>query len=162
MPERFMITVNGQTHQLQTASDRPLLEVLREDLALTGTKYGCGEGACGACTVILDGVAVRSCITTIEEADGAKIETIEGLADADALHAVQQAFLDNHAAQCGYCVPGQIMNAVALLRQQPKASRDRIVAAMNGNLCRCCNYRNILAAVEAAARTAVAGTAPDR
>ena len=151
MPDSFAITVNGQQRQVQTDGDRPLLDVLREDLALIGTKYGCGEGACGACTVILDGEATRSCTTTIAEAAGAAIETIEGLSQADELNAVQQAFIDNGAMQCGYCVPGQIMSATALLRKHPHANRDQIVEAMDGNLCRCCNYRNILAAVEAAA-----------
>lgn len=150
MPDSFTLIVNGRQHQVTTDADRPLLDVLREDLSHTGTKYGCGEGACGACTVILDGEATRSCITSIADADGAAIETIEGLATNDKLHVVQQAFLDNHAMQCGYCVPGQIMTAVALLRQQPQASREQIVDALDGNLCRCCNYRNILSAVEAA------------
>lgn len=151
MPDRFTLDVNGKTYKLETDADRPLLDVLREDLSLTGTKYGCGEGACGACTVIIDGEATRSCITSIAEAEGSKVETIEGLATGGELHQVQQAFIDQSAMQCGYCVPGQIINAVALLRSEPGASREQIVEAMDGNLCRCCNYANIRAAVEQAA-----------
>lgn len=153
MHREFQLHVNGRPRAVSTEADRPLLDVLREDLSLYGTKYGCGEGECGACTVILDGEAVRSCITTVAEAVDAKIETIEGLADGDGdkLHCVQQAFLDAGAMQCGYCVPGQILTAAALLRKTPKPSREQIVAAMNGNLCRCCNYPSILAAVERAA-----------
>lgn len=149
MADSFSIRVNGQRHRVTSDGDRPLLDVLREELQLTGTKYGCGEGACGACTVILDGQAVRSCITTLEAAAGdAEIETIESLADGRQLHPVQQAFIDGGGMQCGYCVPGQIMTAAALLRENPNPSRDEIVAAMTGNLCRCCNYVNILAAVQ--------------
>jgi aerobic-type carbon monoxide dehydrogenase small subunit (CoxS/CutS family) len=145
------LNVNGRDHTVATDEERPLLDVLREELGLTGAKYGCGEGECGACTVLLDGAAIRSCITTVAEAAEGKIRTIEGLAQGDDLHPVQQAFLDKQAMQCGYCVPGQILTAVALLEESPHASRDEIIAAMTGNLCRCCNYPNILAAVETAA-----------
>jgi aerobic-type carbon monoxide dehydrogenase small subunit (CoxS/CutS family) len=148
MAENFVINVNGAMRSVETDGDRPLLDVLREDLALTGTKYGCGEGACGACTVIIDGEAAQSCITTIADAAGACIETIEGLAGDKALDPVQQAFIENAAMQCGYCVPGQVMTAVALLRMNPQPTREEIVEALNGNLCRCCNYRNIRAAIE--------------
>ncbi|MCO6044147.1 (2Fe-2S)-binding protein [Aeoliella sp. ICT_H6.2] len=151
MPDRFSLEVNGQAHSVETDAQRPLLDVLREELSLTGTKYGCGEGACGACTVIVDGEATRSCITSIAEVDGRRVETIEGLASGVELHRVQQAFIDQSAMQCGYCVPGQIMNAVALLRTEPQATGEQIVEAMDGNLCRCCNYRNLRAAVEQAA-----------
>jgi aerobic-type carbon monoxide dehydrogenase small subunit (CoxS/CutS family) len=144
--------VNGREFAVTTDADRPLLDVLREDLELTGTKYGCGEGECGACTVLIDGAAVRSCVTTVGEVAGGKITTIEGLADGDALHPVQQAFLDKQAMQCGYCVPGQILTAAALLDATPHPSREQIIAAMTGNICRCCNYPNILAAVEHAAK----------
>jgi aerobic-type carbon monoxide dehydrogenase small subunit (CoxS/CutS family) len=130
--------------------DRPLLDVLREDLGLTGTKYGCGQGDCGACTVLLDGKPVRSCITPAGDANGKAVRTIEGIAADGALHPVQQAFLDQQAMQCGYCVPGQIMTAVAFCESRPKASKGEIVDAMRENLCRCCNYPNILAAVEQA------------
>ena len=152
MPERqFSIRVNGTTATVATDEDRPLLDVLREDLRLTGTKYGCGEGECGACTVLADGEAVRSCITTIGEVADQEITTIEHLAADGRLHPVQRAFLEKQAVQCGYCVPGQILTAVAFLRANPKPTRDQIIAAMTGNLCRCCNYPNILAAVEHAA-----------
>jgi aerobic-type carbon monoxide dehydrogenase small subunit (CoxS/CutS family) len=151
MQRGISLTVNGQRHSVTTDPERPLLDVLREDLGLTGTKYGCGEGECGACTVLLDGEPVRSCITAVGEVAGSKLETIEGLATGDTLHAVQQAFLDEQAMQCGYCVPGQILTAVALLRANRQPSREQIVEAMNGNLCRCCNYSNIRAAVQRAA-----------
>ncbi len=147
----FTLNVNGRSERLSTDEDRPLLEVLREEFGLTGAKYGCGEGECGACTVLLDGVATRSCITNIGDVGDAKIRTTESLAEGDQLHAVQQAFLDKQAMQCGYCVPGQILSAVALLEETPNPSREDIIAAMTGNLCRCCNYPNILAAVELAA-----------
>jgi aerobic-type carbon monoxide dehydrogenase small subunit (CoxS/CutS family) len=148
----FTLHVNGRELAVTTDGDRPLLDVLREDLELTGTKYGCGEGECGACTVLVDGAAVRSCMTAVGEVGGGKITTIEGLADGDALHPVQQAFLDKQAMQCGYCVPGQILTAAALLDATPHPSREQIIAAMTGNICRCCNYPNILAAVEHAAK----------
>jgi aerobic-type carbon monoxide dehydrogenase small subunit (CoxS/CutS family) len=152
MPERqFSLRINGSTVNVATDRDRPLLDVLREDLHLTGTKYGCGEGECGACTVLADGAAIRSCITTLDEVDGKEITTIEHLAAQGELHPVQRAFLEKQAMQCGYCVPGQILSAVALLKANPQPTRDEIVAAMTDNLCRCCNYANILAAVEQAA-----------
>jgi aerobic-type carbon monoxide dehydrogenase small subunit (CoxS/CutS family) len=153
MPRDFSLDVNGRIASVTADDDRPLLEVLREELGLTGAKYGCGEGECGACTVLVDGVAVRSCLTTVGEVAGAKIRTIEGLAVGDRLHPVQQAFLDKQAMQCGYCVPGQILAAVALLEENATPSRAEIVAAMTSNICRCCNYDNILAAVELAARS---------
>jgi aerobic-type carbon monoxide dehydrogenase small subunit (CoxS/CutS family) len=152
MPTAFTLHVNGRKEAVTTEAERPLLDVLREDLELTGAKYGCGEGECGACTVLLDGVAVHSCVTTVGEVGDGKITTIEGLARGDALHPVQQAFLDKQAMQCGYCVPGQILTAAALLAETKKPTREQIIAAMNGNLCRCCNYPNILAAVEHAAK----------
>jgi aerobic-type carbon monoxide dehydrogenase small subunit (CoxS/CutS family) len=151
MQRGISLTVNGHSRTVTTDPERPLLDVLREDLALYGTKYGCGEGECGACTVLVDGEPVRSCITAVGEVVSAKIETIEGLADEDQLHPVQQAFLDDQAMQCGYCVPGQILTAVALLRANGQPSREEITDAMNGNICRCCNYANIRAAVERAA-----------
>lgn len=152
MPERqFSLRINGSAVNVATDEDRPLLDVLREDLYLTGTKYGCGEGECGACTVLADGEAIRSCITTVGEVTGQEITTIEHLAANGQLHPVQQAFLEKQAMQCGYCVPGQILTAVAFLQANPQPTRDEIIAAMTGNLCRCCNYQNILAAVEHAA-----------
>lgn len=150
MPKAMRLTVNGQEREIQTDEDRPLLDVLREDLHLTGTKYGCGEGECGACTVLVDGEPTKACITTIAEVAGQKVLTIEGLAGDSRLHAIQQAFIEEHAMQCGYCVPGQIMRAAGLLHEKPKPSRQEIIEAMTGNLCRCCNYPNILAAVESA------------
>ena len=150
---QFRFTVNGRERVVDTDPERPLLEVLREDLKLTGTKYGCGEGQCRACTVILEERPIVSCITPVKSANGKRILTIEGLSGGDGLHRVQQAFLDEGAMQCGYCVPGQIMTAVALLQDEPAPSREQIVAAMHGNICRCCNYANILAAVESAVRS---------
>jgi aerobic-type carbon monoxide dehydrogenase small subunit (CoxS/CutS family) len=151
MNRDFTLTVNAKAVAVTTEDARPLLDVLREELRLTGAKYGCGEGECGACTVLVDGRPVRSCVTTVAEVAGKQIQTIEGLAAGERLHPVQQAFLAEHALQCGYCVPGQIMSAVALLGKTPKPSREQILESMNGNICRCCNYPNILAAVERAA-----------
>ncbi len=154
MSRSFEIRVNGRAFSVTTDENRPLLDVLREEFGLTGTKYGCGEGECAACNVLLDGEVIRSCITTISEVDGAQITTIEGLAGDGQLHPVQKAFIDRRAMQCGYCVPGQIISAVALLHENPNPTRDEIIEGMDGNLCRCCNYPNILAAVEHAAKLA--------
>ncbi|KAA5546859.1 (2Fe-2S)-binding protein [Roseiconus nitratireducens] len=148
--ETIELQINGQRQSADTDPDRPLLDVLREDFHLTGTKFGCGEGECGACTVLVDGVPTRSCITSVGEVGGTEVQTIEGLAQAGQLHGVQQAFLDHQAMQCGYCVPGHIMTAVALAKERPNASRDEIVAEMSQHICRCCNYENILAAVQQA------------
>lgn len=150
MPREFSLNVNGKIRSTVTDEDRPLLDVLREDFHLTGTKYGCGEGECGACTVLIGGVPTRSCITSVEEVGKEQIQTIEGISEEGQLHAVQQAFLDHQAMQCGYCVPGHIMTAVAFARDNPGASRDEVIAAMSDHICRCCNYSNIRAAVEQA------------
>jgi aerobic-type carbon monoxide dehydrogenase small subunit (CoxS/CutS family) len=150
MPKAIRFSVNGQEREIQTEEDRPLLDVLREDLHLTGTKYGCGEGECGACTVLVEGKAMQACITAIAEVAGQNVQTIEGLAGDGKLHAIQRAFIEQHAAQCGYCVPGQIMRAAGLLKENPTPSRQEIIEAMNANICRCCNYPYILAAVESA------------
>jgi aerobic-type carbon monoxide dehydrogenase small subunit (CoxS/CutS family) len=150
MDATFEFTVNAKAARVVADPDRPLLDVLREELDLTGTKYGCGEGECGACTVLLDGVAVRSCMTSLAEASGRTILTIEGLANNGTLHPLQQAFIERQAAQCGYCVPGQIMTAVGLLQRLPNATREQVIAGMRGNLCRCCNYPNLLSAVQRA------------
>jgi aerobic-type carbon monoxide dehydrogenase small subunit (CoxS/CutS family) len=150
MIEDLKLNINGEDRTARTDDERPLLDVLREDFHLTGTKFGCGEGECGACTVLVDGVPTRSCITLASEVVGTRIETIEGLAGDGPLHKVQQAFLDRQAMQCGYCVPGHIMTAVALSRSNPHATRDEVVAAMSEHICRCCNYENLLAAVEQA------------
>lgn len=150
MPREIQLTVNGQQRTTNTDEERPLLDVLREDFGLTGSKYGCGEGECGACTVLVDGIPTRSCITSIGDCAGDSLQTIEGVAQGGKLHAVQQAFLDCQAMQCGYCVPGHIMTAIAFTQESPSATRDEIVAAMSEHICRCCNYENIRAAVEQA------------
>ncbi len=144
--------LNGQPRVVASDPDRSLLDYLREDLRLTGAKYGCGEGACRACTVLVDGKPTPSCLTTLSELPGKRIETIESLANGDHLHPVQEAFLEAEAMQCGYCVPGMIMSTVALLRGNPSPTREEIVQALNGNLCRCCGYVNLLRAVELAAK----------
>jgi len=154
MDTTVQFTVNGKVQRVSTDSRRTLLEVLREDFGLTGTKYGCGEGQCRACTVLLDGKAVSSCQTTMDEVGGRKVETIEGLASVDKLHPVQDAFVTEGAMQCGYCVPGMVMATVGLLRRIPKPTTAEIITGLNGNLCRCCGYGNILKAVERAAKEA--------
>jgi len=151
MAEFFRITVNGASRAVSSDPERPLLDVLREDLRLTGTKYGCGEGQCRSCTVLMDGEPVTSCLTPVSQAAGKSVVTIEGLGTEERLHPVQQAFLDADAMQCGYCVPGMILTASALLERNPNPSGAEIVEAMNGNLCRCCGYQNIMAAVRKAA-----------
>ena len=147
----FTLTVNGQEKKISTDPDRPLLEVLREDLQLTGTRYGCGEGQCGACTVLLDGKRTFSCKTAVSRADGKTVQTIEGLDKGEQLHPVQQAFLDESAFQCAYCTSGMIMAAIALLKDNPKPTDAQIIAGMNKNICRCCSYTTILKAVRRAA-----------
>ena len=144
--------LNGRPQRVSSDPRRTLLDVLREDLQLTGTKYGCGEGQCRACTVLLDGNPVRSCQTEISEVEGRNVETIEGLAQNGKLHPVQEAFIQEGAMQCGYCVPGMILATVALLKRNPSPNRTQIVEALNGNLCRCCGYVNVLKAVERAAQ----------
>jgi aerobic-type carbon monoxide dehydrogenase small subunit (CoxS/CutS family) len=147
-------TVSGKACSVDTEPERPLAEVLREDLGLTGTKYGCGEGQCGSCTVLLDNKAIFSCLTPVRAAQGRKIVTIEGLAGDVRLHFVQQAFLDEGAIQCGYCAPGMILRTVALLESNPRPAEAQIVDGLNGNLCRCSGYHRILAAVRRAAASA--------
>lgn len=149
---RFTVQVNGNQLAVESPPDRPLLDVLREDFDLTGTKYGCGEGQCRACTVLIDGQPTASCLTPVSSVDGMSVTTIEGLASGDQLTALQQAFIDMDGAQCGYCTAGMIVEAAVLLKRNPKPSRSEIVDAMNPHLCRCCGYRNILASVELAAR----------
>jgi len=144
------ITVNGTAHEIDVEPAMPLLWVLRDELGLTGTKYGCGIAQCGACTVHVDGVAVRSCQLAAGDADG-EIVTIEGLPDGSALHAVQRAWIDHQVAQCGYCQSGQIMQAASLLALNPDPDDAAIDAAMSGNLCRCGTYPRIRAAVKTAA-----------
>jgi aerobic-type carbon monoxide dehydrogenase small subunit (CoxS/CutS family) len=151
MAETLTLNVNGQQHTLATDPDRPLLDVLREDLGLTGAKYGCGERQCGTCTVLANGRPIFSCSTRVATVVGRKIETIESLADGDTLHPVQQAFVDEGVAQCGYCTPGMIMTAVSLLKRDPNPTRERICDEMQRNVCRCGTYTRIIAAVERAA-----------
>jgi nicotinate dehydrogenase subunit A len=141
------LQINGERHTLDLDPDRSLLFALRDELGLTGCKYGCGEGQCGACTVLVDGRATRSCIATVGECAGKKIETIEGLAEGDRLHPLQQAFLDCDALQCGYCTPAMIMSGVALLKSKAQPSEAEIVHAMNGNICRCGTYARIVQAI---------------
>lgn len=145
------LTVNGQRHEVDLPGDTPLLWVLRDALGLTGTKYGCGVSACGACTVHLDGIAVRSCQLRLDDVDG-DITTIEGLGTPQSLAAIQRAWVTHQVAQCGYCQPGQIMQAAALLSETPDPSDDDIMAAMAGNLCRCGTYPKIRAAIREAQR----------
>jgi aerobic-type carbon monoxide dehydrogenase small subunit (CoxS/CutS family) len=151
MPSDLKFQLNGKETTVSSEMGRSLLEVLREDLKLTGTKYGCGEGSCGACTVLLDGRPTLSCTTMASEAAGKKLQTIEGLADGNELHPVQRAFCDAMAYQCGYCTPGMIMASVALLEKTPKPSEQQIKEALDTHLCRCCGYVNIVAAVRRAA-----------
>jgi nicotinate dehydrogenase subunit A len=142
--------LNGKPVALDTDDDRHLLWVLRTDLDLTGTKYGCGEGVCGACTVAVDGVAVRSCQTPLAAVEGKNVVTIEGIEHDGHLHPLQQAFMDHGGFQCGYCTSGMLMNAWAFLQKQPHPSRDAIVQEMDGNLCRCGAHQRIIAAIQEA------------
>jgi len=150
MPTKYSLKINGQSLSILAEPDSSLLSILREELDLTGTKYGCGEGQCGACTVLIDGRAQRSCITPISTASGKSITTIEGLAKEDRLHPVQQAFLDEGAMQCAYCTSGMIMSAVSLLNSKQNPSDSEIVQFMQGNICRCGTYPRIVAAVRKA------------
>jgi aerobic-type carbon monoxide dehydrogenase small subunit (CoxS/CutS family) len=150
----FRFAVNGQARSVDSEPDRPLLEVLREDLGLTGTKYGCGEGQCRTCTVLLDGRPIVSCVTPVKAAHGRKIVTIEGLAAAGKLHPVQQAFAQEGAMQCGYCTPGMVLRTVDLLARNPKPTDQQILEGLDGSLCRCNGYPRILAAVHKAAAAA--------
>lgn len=159
MDTSITLVVNGQTKTVTTDPSRPLLEVLREDLQLTGTKHGCGDGYCGACTVLMNGQRTHACLTPVGDAAGKAILTIEGLASGGALHPVQKAFLEEHAFQCGYCTPGMILSTVALLREKPNPTDAEIAELMDGNLCRCCGYPRIFKAIHrAAGRLATART----
>jgi aerobic-type carbon monoxide dehydrogenase small subunit (CoxS/CutS family) len=151
------IHVNGSARRIDADSDRTLLSVLRDDLDLTGTKFGCGEGQCAACTVLVDGVAARSCQIRMSAVGAKKIVTIEGLALEGKLHPVQEAFLAADALQCGYCTPGMILGAVSLLRRNPHPSDQEIVSGMNGHICRCGTYPRVVSAIHAAAATAAKG-----
>jgi carbon-monoxide dehydrogenase small subunit len=145
------LTVNNQPCRLSVPPHRTLLEILREDLGLTGTKEGCGLGECGACTVLMDGRAINSCLVLAAEADGREITTIEGLADGDRLHPIQQAFVDHGGLQCGFCTPGMIMSAKALLDKNPHPTEEEIKQGITGNLCRCTGYTKIIESIKAAA-----------
>ena len=148
------ITVNGEAREVSASEDTPLLWVLRDHLGLTGTKYGCGIAACGACTVHLDGEAYRSCQVALGDVGTALVTTIEGLGRPDSLHPVQKAWIDAEVAQCGYCQSGQIMQAAALLAANPTPTDEEIADAMDGNLCRCATYPRIRAAIRAASGAA--------
>jgi len=146
-------TLNGQTVELLTAPNRTLLQVLREDLGLTGTKHGCGLGDCGACTVLLDDEPVNSCLILAVQVHGREVTTIEGLADGDRLHPLQEAFIQKGAIQCGFCTPGMLLSAKALLDRKKRPGEEEIRRALSGNLCRCTGYQKIVEAVEDAAKT---------
>ena len=148
------LTINGQSHYVDAEPDTPLLWVIREDLQLTGTKFGCGIAECGACTVHVDGQAMRSCSISVGDVEGSTITTIEGLHHADQ-HPVQQAWIEDQVPQCGYCQSGQIMQASALLARNPDPTDEEIVDAMDGNLCRCATYFKIVEAVQKAAKIAM-------
>jgi carbon-monoxide dehydrogenase medium subunit len=150
--EPIQCVVNGKNVTVRGANGKLLLHMLRDDLGLTGTKSGCEEGECGACTVWLDGIATLSCLTPAPRAHGACIITVEGLEHEGTLHSVQQAFIDEDAVQCGYCTPGFVMSAAKLLEELPSPSREQIATALSGNLCRCTGYYKIVSAVEKAAR----------
>ena len=147
----FRLQINGRDQRVDVPPSEPLLTVLRTELGLTGAKYGCGEGQCGACTVLVDGQAVRSCVSPVSTLQGKRITTIEGLAAPGTLHPVQQAFAEQDAMQCGYCTAGMIMSAVALLSRQPDPTEDQIIRGMNGNICRCGSHPRIVDAIRKAA-----------
>lgn len=148
---KVRLYLNGIERVVETATNRTLLEVLRTDFGLTGTKYGCGVGQCGACTVVIDGDAKCACLTLIGQVNGRKVETVEGLAKGDKLHPIQESFVEKHALQCGYCTPGMLMAAKALLDKNPSPSEEQIRVAISGNLCRCTGYVQVIAAIQDAA-----------
>jgi len=147
------LLVNNKKYTIEAQAEESLLNVLRNQLSLTGSKYGCGEGACGACTVLVDGVATRSCITKASSLAGKKVTTIEGLASGDKLHPVQRAFLDIDVFQCSYCAPGMIMSAVSLLTKKASPTEEDIVQSMQGNICRCGTYTRIVKAIQEVAKS---------
>jgi len=144
------VEINGTTYEREVDARRLLIHLIRDDLDLTGSHVGCDTGNCGACSVIFDGNLVKSCMLLAVQADGASIETVEGLAEGDELSALQQAFGDHHALQCGYCTPGMLMSATALLRANPRPTDDEVARAIQGNICRCTGYWNIVRAIKAA------------
>ncbi|HJM88710.1 MAG TPA: (2Fe-2S)-binding protein [Dehalococcoidia bacterium] len=147
----FTLNVNGRDHELYTEPNQTLLQVVRDELRYTGAKEGCGTGDCGACTMMVDGKVVTSCLVLAPDAAGREIVTIEGLADGEQLHPLQQAFIDNGSVQCGFCIPGMILSGAALLEENPNPTRDEIRRGIAGNLCRCTGYRKIVDAIEAVA-----------
>jgi carbon-monoxide dehydrogenase small subunit len=149
---QISIRVNGEDHDLLIAPNRTLTDILRDDLGLTGTKQGCSEGECGSCTVLLDGEPVNSCLVLAAQADGREVTTIEGVAQGNELHPVQQAFVDLGAVQCGFCTPGMVLSAKALLDKKKRPTEHEIRSAISGNLCRCTGYQKIVDAVQAAGR----------
>jgi isoquinoline 1-oxidoreductase alpha subunit len=151
----YQLVVNGENREVEAVPATPLLWVLRDNLGLTGTKYGCGMAQCGACTVHLDGAPVRSCSTPVSTVGSKKVTTIEGIASAEKVHPVQQAWMDENVPQCGYCQSGQIMSAVALLAQNPAPGDQDIETAMSGNICRCGTYERIRKAIKRASNTSV-------
>lgn len=158
MTETIQFELNGKPVSMSFESDRILLSVLRTDFGLTGTKFGCGLGFCGACTIIMDNEPVRSCMVPLSSIDGTKIITIEGLAKNGSLHPLQKAFIKHDALQCGYCTPGMIMNAYGLLLRNPEPSQQEIIQAMEDNLCRCGTYNRIIKAIQTAANEMKGGT----
>ena len=152
MKEKIQFTLNGKSVELETDTSQTLLWVLRTELGLTGTKHGCGIGFCGACTILVNGAAERSCTMTVKDIAGKKVTTIEGLALDDKLHPVQESFIEHEAQQCGFCTSGMIMNAVGLLTSNPNPDRKQIIEGMDGNLCRCGAYNRIMMAIETAAK----------
>jgi aerobic-type carbon monoxide dehydrogenase small subunit (CoxS/CutS family) len=150
MNTKISFTVNGKLQTITTDPGRPLLEVLREDLQLTGTKYGCGEGQCRACTVLVNGQSTASCITSVGDVDAQEVMTIEGLAGGDKLHPVQEAFLAEGAFQCGYCTAGMIMGVVGAFKEDPKASEQEVMSQMQKHICRCCSYAKYQKAIHRA------------
>ncbi len=152
MTSAIHFRLNGRPVTVETGGDRTLLWVLRTDFGITGTKYGCGGGLCGACTVVVDGQAIRSCLTPLTSVQGKDVTTIEGLERDGRLHPLQEAFVDHGALQCGYCTPGMLMNAYALLQRNPHPTREQIVSGLEENLCRCGAHQRIIAAIEDAAR----------
>jgi aerobic-type carbon monoxide dehydrogenase small subunit (CoxS/CutS family) len=158
MEEKVKFELNGKQVEANPGQNQTLLWALRTQFNLTGTKYGCGEGSCGSCTVLINDEPVRSCVTPLEDVDGAKVVTIEGLADGEKLHPVQQAFVNHDALQCGYCTPGMILNAVSLLKNNPSPTRKEIIDGMDGNLCRCGAHTRIIMAIESASKMMKGGT----
>jgi aerobic-type carbon monoxide dehydrogenase small subunit (CoxS/CutS family) len=150
--EKVKFELNGKQVEASLDQEQTLLWALRTQFNLTGTKYGCGEGYCGSCTVLINDEPARSCVIPMEDVDGAKVVTIEGLSNGEKLHPVQQAFVDHDALQCGYCTPGMILNATALLKKNPKPTRKEIIDGMDGNLCRCGAHTRIIMAIESASK----------